>query len=429
MTKAHSCMGRVGRREFLRASGVALALPALEAFLPRGVAAATAAIPPRRLVCICSSLGFYPHLLFPEQPGADYAATPYLELLSEHRKDFALFSGLSHPHQSGLDGHSSELTWLTAAFNPGLSGFRNTVSLDQLIAMRVGSQTRFPSLQLGTNNVSISCTPTGVMLPAEISPSRMYSRLFLSGTAEEMALQQTRLRQGRSVLDAVGQEARLFQARMGKSDREKLDEYFTSVREMEQRLVVAEEWAKKPKPRVSAPLPRDVTQRSDLIGKMRLLLDLVVLALQTDSTRVITVMIQGQSDVPPVPGVTVDHHNLSHHGQDSEKIRQLKLIEQEEIKVFRDFLTRLKAASDGGGSLLDSTTVLFGSNLGNANAHDTQNLPIFLAGGGVKQRGTYVAASPARDNQPLCNLFVGILNHLGIESDRFGSSTRAITLS
>ena len=407
------------RRTILRAAGVSLALPLLDFFQPRGASAAETA-PPMRMVTICASLGIYAGHLFPKETGANYGSTPYLDLIKDHRDEFTLFSGLSHPDQAGANGHSSEMTWLTAARHPGLGGFRNSISIDQLAAEKFGYETRYPSLILGTSGTSQSHTRGGVMIPAETRPSRVFAQLFLEGKPDEVKAQVRRLREGRSIMDAVSGQAKRFGERVGAADREKLEEYFGSVREMEQRLAKAEEWAARPKPKIDAKLPTDIANESDVIGRMRLLFELVPLALQTNSTRLVTIMVQGRNDVPPVKGVTIDHHNLSHHGQDAEKIGQLKLIEQEEMKALGELLASLKGKQESDKRLIDRTMVLFGSNLGNANSHDTRNLPILFAGGGFKH-GRHIAKD-AKENTPLSNLFVSMLQKMGVETDQFGTS-------
>lgn len=408
------------RRTFLRASGVGLALPLLNSLLPRSACAAEDRWP-QRMVCICTSLGLHTPFLFPDASSGDEDATPYLKLLKDHRSDLTLLDGISHPDQSGADGHSSGATWLTAARHPGLPGFRNTISIDQWIAARIGLETRFPSLQLSTDGSSQSFTSSGIMIPGEPSPSRMYAKLFLDGTAHETEAQVQKLREGHSIIDAVLAEAQTLGRRVGKEDREKLAEYYQSIREMEQRLDAAEAWIHRPKPQVDAKQPTDITEKSDLIGQMELLFELIPLALQTDSTRLITVMIQGRNDVPPVPGVTIDHHNLSHHGQDAEKLRQLRLVEEAQIKSLAKLLADLKLKHDGSGRLLDHTSLLFGSNLGNANAHDTRNLPVLLAGGRFRH-GQHLRLD-RENNTPLSNLFVQLAQQMGHPLESFGTST------
>jgi hypothetical protein len=413
----------LNRRAFLRGTGAALSLPFLDAMVPAFAtrAQAAAALPPPRFMAMCATLGFHTPFLFPAQTGADYQPTPYLEPLMELKNDFSVISGLQHAEQNGANGHTSEMTWLTSAKHPGLAGFKNTVSIDQLIAERIGTQTRFPSLVLGTGSDSISWSASGVPLPAENSPSKAFQQLFVDGTPGEVAAQVRQLKRGRSILDTVSAQAKKLRGDLGKRDQEKLDEYFSAVRDLEGRLVQNEEWVQKPKPKVDAKPPTDIQSRTDAIGKMNLMLDLVILALQTDSTRTVTLRLNGMNAVPEIEGVKNDWHNLSHHGQDAAKIEELKVIELAEFTALAVFLKKMKAAS-----LLDSTAVLFGSNLGNASAHSTANLPVLLAGGGLKH-GRHVAID--KEKHVFSNLFVSLAQRMGVETERFGFSTGVLDLN
>lgn len=413
------------RRAFLRGAGVTLALPFLEAMTPAFVRAAAAPRSPKRFVAMCATLGFHTPFLHPRESGPNYALTPYLEPLAGLRSDFSVLSGLAHSEQNGANGHTSELTWLTAAKHPGLAGFKNTISLDQLIAEKIGTQTRFPSLILGTGSESLSWSSSGVPLPAESSPSRAFRQLFVEGTPAEVEAQTRSLKRGRSVLDTVLGEAKKLHRELGHADQQKLAEYFTAVRELEGRLIQNEAWAHRPKPKVAAPPPTDIQSRTDAIGKMKLMQDFIVLALQTDSTRTVTLRLSGMNAVPEIAGVSQDWHNLSHHGQDPAKIEELKIIELAEFRAFADFLTKLKTVQENGVPLLDHTAVLFGSNLGNASAHETKNLPLLLAGGGYRH-GRHVAADPKK--QVLSNLFVSLAQHMDVATDRFGYSTSVLDL-
>jgi len=423
---------QISRRFFMRGSGVALALPFLDSMLPKrglGADANVKGVVPRRMVCICTNYGLYGPALFPENTGRDYTLSPYLKILKEHRNDFTLFSGISHPNQAGACGHSSEMTWLTSAASPGLSGFRNTISVDQLVAEKTGFETRYPSLVLGTGSAginSISYTRSGVMIPAESKPSKVFAKLFLNGTPDEIKGQMQKLQEGRSIMDSVQGQAKTFGRRVGTADRAKLDEYYTSVREMELRFAKAEEWVKKTKPTVDAAQPKDITDERDLIGRLRLLLDLVPLAVQTDSTRLFTIMVQGLPSAPLLPGVSIDHHGLSHHGKEPGKVEQLRRIEEAQFAAVRDLIAALAKKEEAGRRLLDSTMVMFGSNLGNANSHEPTNLNIVLAGGGFKHAGH--VAFDQKNNTPLSNLFVTMLQRLNIETDRFGSSKGTVSL-
>jgi hypothetical protein len=409
----------LSRRRFLRASGVSLALPWLDALAPAR-AAAGPVTPRRRLVCICTPLGLHAPYLFPEKADKDYQLTPYLEVLKDFRYDFTVISGLSHPQVGS--SHDSLFSFLTAAPHPERrAGFRNTISLDQLAAEHIGGETRFPSLALSGEGFSLSWTRSGAIVPSDCFPSHVFARLFLDGRPEEVRAQARRLRDGRSILDTVRGQAGALRAGLGGGDRDKIDEYFTSVRELEKRLARTEEWSKKARPKVSAKQPQDIRNPADLVGRTRLMFDLIHLALQTDSTRLVTMLLQGASLVPPIPGVTLAHHDLSHHGQDPNKIAQLKKVELEKMKLLRDLLAKLKRTKEEGASLLDRTTVFFSSNLGNASSHSTRNLPVILAGGGFKH-GRHLAFNPAGP-PPLCNLYVTMLRRLGIEAEKFGSST------
>ena len=417
-TKRH-----LDRRAFLRGSGAMLSLPFLEAMVPAFATRAQAAVanPPPRFLAMCATLGFHTPFLFPQETGADYTLTPYLEPLKDLKNDFTVISGLQHEEQNGANGHTSEMTWLTSAKHPGLAGFKNNISIDQHIAERIGSQTRFPSLILGTGSDSLSWSASGVPLPAESSPSKAFQQLFVDGTPAEIAAQVHQLKRGRSILDTVMGQAKKLHGELGKRDQEKLDEYFSAVRDLEGRLVQNEEWAQKPKPKVDAKPPTDIQSRTDAIGKMKLMQDLVVLALQNDSTRTVTLRLNGMNAVPEIDGVKNDWHNLSHHGQDAAKIEELKVIELAEFTAFAAFLTKLKSTG-----LLDTTAVLFGSNLGNASAHSTANLPLVLAGGGYKH-GRHIAIE--KDKHVFSNLFVSLAQRMGVETGQFGFSTGVLDLN
>ncbi|MBL9178263.1 MAG: DUF1552 domain-containing protein [Verrucomicrobiaceae bacterium] len=411
------------RRAFLCGTGTVLTLPFLEAMVPAFATRAQAATanPPPRFLAMCATLGFHTPFLFPKETGADYTLTPYLEPLKDLKNDFSVISGLQHDEQNGANGHTSEMTWLTSAKHPGLAGFKNTISIDQLIAERIGSRTRFPSLILGTGNESLSWSASGVPLPAESSPSKAFQQLFVDGTPAEIAAQVRGLKRGRSILDTVMGQAKKLHGELGKRDQEKLDEYFSAVRDLEGRLVQNEEWAQRPKPKIDAKPPTDIQSRTDAIGKMRLMQDLIVLALQTDSTRTVTLRLSGMNAVPEIAGVKNDWHNLSHHGQDQAKIDELKVIETAEFTEFASFLSKLKAAA-----LLDSTAVIFGSNLGNASAHSTANLPLVLAGG-VFKHGRHIAID--KEKHVFSNLFVSLAQRMGVEADKFGFSTGVLDIN
>eukprot|EP00913_Durusdinium_trenchii_P028505 g26733.t1 len=403
---------------------VAMGLPMLDALLPTLARAAKAAPVPRRMVCINTPLGLHPPYFFPKTAGRKYALSPYLDVLKEYRDDFTVVSGLSHPDVG--PSHDSNQSFLTAAPHPERrAGFKNSISLDQFAAEHVYGQTRFPTLPLSCEGSGLAWTRSGARVPTENWPTSVFAKLFLKGRPDQVEAQARRLADGKSVLDAVRDQARRLQRGLGTGDRQKLDEYFTSIRELERRLAQAEFWAKKPKPKVNVKPPVNVRNSADLIGKTRVWFDLIHLALQTDSTRLVTLQLLGTSNVPPIRGVSQGHHDLSHHGKDPAKIAQLKILEMEKLKTLRDFLKQLKETREQGVSLLDRTMVFFSSNLGDAGKHSVKNMPVLLAGGGF-QHGQHLAFDESK-NPPLCNLFVSMLQRMEIPTDNFGSSTGTLT--
>jgi Protein of unknown function (DUF1552) len=414
------------RRTFLRASGVAIALPLLEAMRPAFSRAAAAAPQPRRMLGICNNLGLLPDQFFPAQAGRDYPLSPYLEFLAEHRQDFTVFSGVSHPGVDG--GHPADNCFLTAAPHPGSGGFRNTISLDQFAAQQIGHLTRFPSLTLGVNvaqgSRSLSWTGGGVLIPCDDKASEVFKKLFLQGTPAQVDAQVRKLDLGRSIMDAVADQTRGLQRGLGERDRERLDQYFTGVRDLEKRLEASKQWERKPKPIVKVEPPKDPADPREYMEKARLMYDMARLAFETDSSRAITLMLDSvNSPVLDIPGaeITDGYHSLSHHGKSAVKLGQLETIDHEHMKLLGQLFTALKTTKEAGEPLLDRTMILYGSNLGNANTHVTTNLPVLFAGGGFKH-GQHLAFDKER-NYPLPNLFVSMLQRMGIEADKFASST------
>lgn len=412
------------RRSFLRAAGVAMGLPLLDSMTP--AFAREAKETPRRFLGVCNNLGVLPENFFPKNAGTDYELSPYLKLLERHRNDFSVFSGVWHPDVDG--GHPADICFLTAAPHPSSGGFRNTISLDQFIAERIGVKTRFPSLTLGVNTAggqrSLSWTGSGVLIPCEEKPSEVFRRMFTQGSPAEVKAQVKKLEQGQSILDAVAGQAKDLKKTLPNRDRDRLDQYFDSVRDMEQRLATGKEWELKPKPKAPVPPPKDAAGPAEYMEKTRLMYDMAKLAFETDSTRSVTLMLDSvSSPVLNVEGakITDGYHNLSHHGKSGEKLAQLKAIDEWHMKLLAGLFDGLKAVKEDGKPLLDRTMVLYGSNLGNANTHVTTNMPVLLAGGGFNH-GRHHAFDRER-NYPLPNLFVNMLQRMDLPVDKFASST------
>ncbi len=424
--KAPHIARQLSRRRFLSGAGAFLALPILGSFTPVFGREKTVA-PPQRMLLISNNLGVLPTQFFPTKTGRGYEASPYLATLGAFRDDFTVFSGLSHPDVTG--GHSTENCFLTAARGPTKSGFRNQISLDQFAAEKIGQVTRLPTLNLGVNidkaNRSLSWTRDGVLLPAEDSASALFTRMFLQGNPTEVARQLHRLEERGSILDTLLDDTKRYARDLDGEDRIRLDQYLTSVREVEARLRTAREWELQSKPTTERPMPTDITDRQLFFAKFDLMLSMAQLAFESDSTRIVTLMADAFATpvfkLHPDQNTTDGYHNLSHHGQSVEKVRQLQDADQQQMTLLAKVLGRLTEHREGDQRLLDRTMVLFGSNMGDANTHDNTNLPILLAGGGFKH-GQHIAFR--RDqNTPLCNLYVSMLQKMGVEAEAFGSSS------
>lgn len=353
--------------------------------------------------------------------GVGYTPSRYLAGLQAHRDEFSVISGLNHPEVR--DGHASDKSFFTGAPHPGSPSFRNTISLDQYAAERIGRDTRYPSLTF-SNSVSFtpSYTGAGVAIPPEASPARAFAKLFIDGTPAEIAAEVARIQEGQSILDRIGDKAKRLQRDVGADDREKLDQYFTSVRELEQRMARSVNYAKQPKPNPGVPKVKDPGPGEDTT-RFGLMLEVARLALQADLTRIATIYYVGTSKTPSAPGTTFAYHDLSHHGQDDGKIDKLAVLEQDMLLEWGSFLGRIKETKDADRRLIDNTITVMGAGMGNASSHDSTNLPILVAGGRFKH-GQHIAFDP-KNPPPLCNLWVQTLRQMGLDVEKFGTSRGA----
>jgi len=399
----------IPRRAFLRGVGITLALPFLDAMRP-ALAAAGGDATPRRLVAIETNMGILPQYFFPDKPGRDFTASRYLERLAAHRDQMTVFSGVSHPGVTG--GHVAERCFLTGTPHPERGGFRNWVSLDQLAAEQIGDQTRYPALILSMSNEgnpTLSYTRSGAPIPSERSPKKLFQRLFVQGKPSEVAANVEALRQGQSMLDFIGEQSARLNRSLSREDQDRMDEYFTSVRALEKRLHSSEAWEQKQKPVINAMPPEHIEGAREFVAKTRLMFDVMKLALETDSTRVITLFID-----------TTVIHNITHHGNRPEVLAELSAKEEAQFDALNGFLNALDSTKEDSKSLLDRTMVLYGTAMGSANSHSNVNLPVLIAGGGFKH-GQHLAFDTT-NNYPLANLYLSMLHRLGIESDAFSTS-------
>ena len=380
----------LSRRHFLRGCGTVMALPLLDAMTPL-FAGANATAKPRRSVFVYIPNGVNGMAWQVTKSGRGYELSPSLKPLEKHRDDFTIFSGLHHPNGLG-QAHVCADTWLTGAKIDAQSArqYHNTVSCDQLMAEVTSRHTRFASLELsissGTgqpnNSTTLAFSRDGVPLPAEDNPRNIFDRLFGAETGG-VAAQRARLNKRHSVLDAILDDAKSLSLGLGANDRAKLDEYLHSVRDVEQRAERLDAWLDVPKPKVDgAPFQREVS-KAQAGEYWRTMFDLIVLALRTDMTRVVTYMNGSEGNGLAIPeiGITQSRHNLSHHNGDPEILARLAHSDAFIMRQFAHFLDRLQGEKEDGETLLDRTMVLFGSGMSYGHSHSNSNLPILLAGG------------------------------------------------
>ena len=414
------------RRRFLQSSGVLLALPTLES-LARGATAAKEQAPPKRMVCIGNEFGMYPEAFWPTTSGRDFEITPLLEPLAAHREDFTILSHLDHGLKGGHFAIHAFLTGVKSADAKSMPD--GGISLDQRAAEFVGSKTRFPSLAIGSDDgvhggCQMSCTRTGTRVPPVPGPRELFQALFIDEgpAAKKKAVDRIALQH--SILDSVLSDAKSLKRRLNKADGAKLEEYFSSVRDVESKLTLDRQWQNVPKPSVDLDQP----QNHGLTKDLPLIYDLIALALQTDSTRVATLEIGGSFAIRDL-GIQKGYHSLSHHGKLKENLDLLVQVERYQTEQYARFIEKLKSLRepDSDGSLLDSTMVLLGSGMGNANSHTNSDLPLILAGGGFRHGELKQFPEDSRKRIPLSNLFVSMLQQFGVETDRFGMSTGTLT--
>jgi hypothetical protein len=421
---------QAGRRFFLRAFGVQLALPVMDSLRPNvlgsglgvtALAAGAKTVRPMRMVAVGNAFGYYPPAFFPTQTGPDFDLPHLLEPLAPHRRHLSVLSGLDHGVKGGHFAVHSFLSGVRQVDAKSLPD--GNISLDQRAAETVGGATRFPSLTLGSEDglhggCMMSWTRYGTRVTPIQGPRELFRKLFVNETEAGLTAVRDRLSHEGSILDAVHADARSLERRLASADKRKLDEYFTSVRDVEKALELRRKWAGIPKPK--APLPEP--ENKGLVTDIPVFYDLMALALETDSTRIATLEIAGGFEAA-VLGVRKEYHGLSHHGQVPESIDMLVKLERYQTEQFARFLARLGTIQDGDGTLLDHTMVLFGSGMGNGNAHTNLQLPIVLAGGGFRHGAHHAFPAAGPNRQPLANLFVTMLQKFGVEQSKFALST------
>ncbi len=410
------------RRTFLRGSGVAIALPMLEAMAPEARADGQSKKPIKRFVCLSNNYGVYRKAFFArqDQPGADYDMPETLEPLEKYRKDITLFSNLDHGNTIGHQG----VPVLLSGVRPHLAAHypEGNISVDQKIAEYVGAETRFPSMTLKVNESNfVSFTRTGVQVPA-IDLRRMFRTLFVADPADKKATAADRLKRQRSILDVVMDKAKSVNRELGKRDQQKFAEYLEAVRSLEKKIEQQQPWLDRPKPTTDRPQPQ---QGKGTEVDLKAMVELIALAIQTDSTRAITL---SSGFVNGDFGLKGGYHGFSHHGERPDHIAALKLIERNKMSQMAHLIDLLKAQEDtlNGGTLLDHTTILWGCGMA-TGPHSTKNLPLILAGGNFKHGEHKVYSDDEATRVPAANLLLSILQNHGLEIDRFGTSKGSLS--
>lgn len=435
----------LSRRTMLRGAGAAIALPLLDAMLPSTIAAPSTYKPAAqslaaqpRMICCYVPQGVNIFEWTPKDAGPNWTLSPTLQGLAGHKSDFTLLTGLGHPTSAG--GHEGADVWLTGADLDGIAGkdYQNSISVDQVAAKVHEKATRFSSLQLGVQSGTgesgttrtLSFDRNGTPLPAENKPQNVFDRLFVPDDAKSRKATLQRYAERRSILDDLLGEAQALNRKLGPTDKRKLDEYLSSVRETEKRVQRLTNWVDVPRPQVETQglqLLSDPNSAHDRMMWIDVMLELSYLAFQTDTTRVITF------EWDTEPGGRGDgegnHHEYSHHGGDQKKLAGLARIDRFYIARLTRFLDFLKQTKEADGSMLDRTIVLYGSgmNNGKGGGHSAKDLPLIVAGGsklGLKH-GQHLKHDV--DSRPLSNVMLTVAQQMGAETDRFSDSTGTLT--
>lgn len=447
---------QLSRRHVLRGLGASIGLPMLDCMNLPSLGAAGLPVPsaPKRSVFLYIPNGVNTLTWQIEKSGADYGLTSPLKSLEPHRSEMTPISGLYHPKVLGK-AHNCDKVWLTGANVPSNGGaFRNTVSADQLIAEVQGISTRFPSLELAIEGHSLAWSRDGIQLPADRNVKTVFERLFVGEKGGKDAVRRRLSRRG-SILDTVMDDAKRVNQKLGTEDRNKLDEYLTAVRQVEIRTDRADSWLDVPRPELPPAAANRFTAKMDknqVQEYHRLFFDLMVLALRTDMTRVITCMICSESNGGAIPdiGISQTRHGLSHHNGDPEQLRRLTQTDTFLIEQFSYFLDQLKSHEEKDGNLLDTTQVLWGSGMSYGHSHGNANLPTILAGGrklGLKHGnhvdfnlptiGQYnvadagahykICGRPVDGDAHFSNLLLTMLQRVDVETDQFQDSLESIS--
>ena len=411
------------RRFFLKASGVCMALP----FMPslKGQTSKTRSQSPNRMVFVDVSLGLEASGFFPKQTGHNYQTPDLLKPLSKLKDKFTVLSNIEHIGVSG--GHEAQPTFLSGVlFEDAKEHKEGNISVDMKATEHVGAKTRYPSLHIGIGggNDRMSWSKRGNAVPMVKDLNKLFKMLFVNDSAAVKHQRQRALNENDSVIDVILAQSKEINRGLDTEDKDKLDEYLTSVRETEKKLQVQKGWINKLKPKMKAPQNMQGSIFSNIETQYSIYYDLVLMALKTDSSRVVSLQFPASAGAIKLPGVETGYHLLSHHGKDADRLRQLRIVEKYHTEQLAVFLSKLQNTKEGDSNLLEKTSVFMGSSMGNASSHSNRQLPALIAGGGLKHAGHMRLPKLT----PLCNLYLTMLQNFGMELEQFGPSTGTINI-
>lgn len=403
---------KLNRKSFLVGSGTCLSLPLLESF-----AGDKAHQPVQRFVAVANPFGMIQDAFFPQKEGFDTALPLNLKTFEALRGDFTVFSNLDHGIKGG---HSGTHTFLSGVRQTEASSMpEGNISLDQRLSEYTEGQSRFSVINTsaGKGSIALSWTRSGVQVPPIKKVSQFFRMLFQNDSPEQMAQQVARYESQTSILDTVLENAKSMLKRVNHHDRRKMDQYFTSVREVEKKIQLEQEWVYKPRPKVDMKEPQD----GPVTKQLPILFDLITLAFQTDSTRVATIEVPEDFDTSGLGKSTTGYHGYSHHGKSPDLMKGMRKVEGFQMKLLSEFISSLK-----GLDLLKTTQVVYGSGMGDGSAHTNHNLPVLLAGGSYKHQTHKAFPEEKEKRVPLSNLYLTIAKSFGVETQKFGHSNGLI---
>lgn len=410
------------RRTLFKGIGGALSLPMLE------VCAADSTPPPIRFLVVGNPLGMHPEHFFPSQFGKDFTLPPTLQSLEWLRDRMTI---LSHTDHGMVSGHGREISFLNGVLPENSLAFpEKNVSVDQVMARRTGGRVRFASVNAALQRgIRMSWNANGVDINPITDPQKLFDHLFLNLTDGQKQNRRVLIERNGSILDAVRDQLANLQKDSSRRDRDRLDQYATSVRELEQSFADRKMWIDRDKPKFDIS-PYFANYETTIEHRYNAIFDMMAYAFETDLTRVATVAFPNELSYTDVNGVSRGYHACTHNGKKEDVIAELVAIESFQIAQLSRCLQRLDKVKEphADGSLLDNTIVLFGSGMGYGGTHSNRNLPILVAGGGFRHLGHVDTRDNAGRNMPLCNLFVPLLQRFGIERDKFNTSTGAFEL-